>query len=171
MLCYEVASFSYCMNWDRWTCLCFPNKHEGGWGDCRGWFTLDSNNIYQVYSSTIRLLDRWPLQVEDGRILREQIMRWGGGGGWSSNGSSPCRPDIMGVGLGVSWRAEQWKRNNTKDLLSFPTGVEVSQESTAIQTQALDKRIPFLCGLTVERSRELRGREKVGGGAVSRWRI
>lgn len=44
--------------------------------------------------------------------------------------------------------------NNTKNLLSFPTGVEVSQESITIQTQVRDKRATPLFVLWLWRGQE-----------------
>lgn len=60
----------------------------------------------------------------------------GGGGGRLANASGPCRPDMTGVEGGELTGWTGGERDNTKGLLSFPTGVEVSQESITIQVPA-----------------------------------
>lgn len=85
------------------------------------------------------------MQVKDKYILIQKM------GHSKEEGGQPVV--VVSAGLtrqGTGCRSEWGNTNNTKNLLSFPTGVEVSQEHITIQAQIRDEKVPLplccICG-------------------------
>lgn len=77
------------------------------------------------------------------------------------------------VSAGLTWQGAgcmvEWGRTNkTKNLLYFPTGVEVSQEHITIQAQVRNERVSLPLCSHCGGVRRARGREKVDGGGTGK---
>lgn len=144
----------------------FPTQ-EWGWVGAAEAGSLWIQILFTKYSHMISLLDQWPLQVEDGGILRQQIMRQAEE---TTNGSGPCRPDITG---GLVEGLSSGRETTQKICCPFPLEWRFPRKALLFRPRPeIRESPPFVAWLWRGQESSGSGRKEVGGGgAVSRWKL